>query len=98
VTEVVLYSAGENRTPTRGDSKWTGLRCSTEKTFSNWNMIGDADWKLEEGAVVATKVMGFLSPRLHLAGVRPVRRERAFVPQTRPTHWSKRTANAVLRL
>jgi hypothetical protein len=25
------------------------------KNLSHWNAIGDADWKLEEGAVVATK-------------------------------------------
>ena len=30
------------------------------KNLSNWNTIGDADWKLEEGAVVATKGDGFL--------------------------------------
>jgi hypothetical protein len=30
------------------------------KSLNNWNVIGDADWKLEEGAVVATKGNGFL--------------------------------------
>jgi hypothetical protein len=30
------------------------------KSLSNWNVIGDADWKLEGGAVVATRGNGFL--------------------------------------
>jgi hypothetical protein len=30
------------------------------KDLSNWNTIGNADWKIEEGAVVATKGDGFL--------------------------------------
>jgi hypothetical protein len=30
------------------------------KTLDNWNKVGDANWRLEDGAVVADKGVGFL--------------------------------------
>jgi len=43
----------------RGDAGWnTLLDGSNPKTLDNWNRIGDANWRVEDGAVVADKGKG----------------------------------------
>jgi hypothetical protein len=42
----------------QGGAGWTTL--FDGKKLDNWNQIGDANWKLEDGAVVATHGSGFL--------------------------------------
>jgi Domain of Unknown Function (DUF1080) len=43
----------------RGDAEWiTLLDGSNPKTLDNWNRIGDANWRLEDGAIVADKGKG----------------------------------------
>jgi 3-keto-disaccharide hydrolase len=43
----------------RGDAGWiTLLDGSNSKTLDNWNRIGDANWRVEDGAVVADKGKG----------------------------------------
>ena len=43
----------------RGDTGWiTLLDGSNPKTLENWNRIGDANWRVEDGAIVADKGKG----------------------------------------
>jgi len=43
----------------QGDAGWvTLLDGSNAKTLDNWNRVGDANWRLEDGAVVADKGKG----------------------------------------
>ena len=43
----------------RGDPGWiTLLDGSNPKTLDNWNRIGDANWRAEDGAIVADKGKG----------------------------------------
>jgi hypothetical protein len=43
----------------RGDAGWiTLLDGSNPKTLENWNRIGDANWRVEDGAIVADKGKG----------------------------------------
>ena len=43
----------------RGDTGWiTLLDGSNPKTLDNWNRIGDANWRAEDGAIVADKGKG----------------------------------------
>jgi len=43
----------------QGDAGWiTLLDGSNPKTLDNWNRIGDANWRVEDGAVVADKGKG----------------------------------------
>ena len=43
----------------RGDAEWiTLLDGSNPKTLDNWNRIGDANWRAEDGAIVADKGKG----------------------------------------
>ena len=45
----------------QGDAGWvTLLDGSNPKTLDNWNRIGDANWRVEDGAVVADKGKGGL--------------------------------------
>ncbi len=41
-----------------GDSGWTTLIDGTPKSLDNWNRIGDANWRVEDGAVVADRGKG----------------------------------------
>ena len=42
-----------------GDAGWiTLLDGSNPKTLDNWNRIGDANWRVEDGAIVADKGKG----------------------------------------
>jgi hypothetical protein len=45
-------------TPVSGQSGWTVL--FDGKNLDNWNPIGNANWRLEQGSVVADKGVGFL--------------------------------------
>src|SRR5947199_8642515 len=43
----------------QGDAGWvTLLDGSNPKTLDNWNRIGDANWRAEDGAIVADKGQG----------------------------------------
>src|SRR6058998_796489 len=43
----------------QGDAGWvTLLDGSNPKTLDNWNRIGDANWRVEDGAIVADKGKG----------------------------------------
>src|SRR5262245_53983499 len=43
----------------QGDAGWvTLLDGSNPNTLDNWNRIGDANWRIEDGAVVADKGKG----------------------------------------
>ena len=43
----------------RGDTGWiTLLDGSNAKTLENWNRLGDANWRAEDGAIVADKGKG----------------------------------------
>jgi Domain of Unknown Function (DUF1080) len=43
----------------QGDAGWvTLLYGSNPKTLDNWNRLGDANWRVEDGAVVADKGKG----------------------------------------
>lgn len=43
----------------RGDAGWiTLLDGSNAKTLDNWNRLGDANWRAEDGAIVADKGKG----------------------------------------
>jgi len=43
----------------QGDAGWvTLLDGSNPKTLDNWNRIGDANWRAEDGAIVADKGKG----------------------------------------
>ena len=43
----------------QGDAEWiTLLDGSNTKTLDNWNRIGDANWRAEDGAIVADKGKG----------------------------------------
>jgi Domain of Unknown Function (DUF1080) len=43
----------------QGDAGWvTLLDGSNPKTLDNWNRVGDANWRVEDGAVVADKGKG----------------------------------------
>ena len=44
--------------PAAGQGAWTTL--FDGKNLDNWNVVGDANWRLEEGSVVADKGVGFL--------------------------------------
>lgn len=47
------------RTSDRGDAGWiTLLDGSNPKTLDNWNRTGDANWRAEDGAIVADKGKG----------------------------------------
>jgi hypothetical protein len=53
----VLAVAGCSMMP-GGDSGWTTLIDGTAKSLDNWNRIGDANWRVEDGAVVADRGKG----------------------------------------
>ena len=53
----VLAVAGCSMMP-GGDSGWVTLIDGTPKSLENWNRIGDANWRVEDGAVVADKGKG----------------------------------------
>ena len=53
----VLAVAGCSMMP-GGDSGWTTLIDGTAKSLENFNRIGDANWRVEDGAVVADKGKG----------------------------------------
>jgi hypothetical protein len=40
------------------DSGWITLVDGTPKSLENWNRIGDANWRIEDGALVADKGQG----------------------------------------
>jgi hypothetical protein len=42
----------------RGDAGWITLLDG--KTLENWNVVGDANWRIEDGAAVADRGNGFL--------------------------------------
>ena len=43
----------------QGDAGWiTLLDGSNPKTLDNWNRIGDANWRVEDGAIVVDKGKG----------------------------------------
>ena len=43
----------------RGDTGWiTLLDGSNSKSLENWNRLGDANWRIEDGAIVADKGTG----------------------------------------
>jgi hypothetical protein len=42
----------------RGDTGWITLLDG--KTLENWNVVGDANWRIEDGAAVADRGNGFL--------------------------------------
>src|SRR5947208_7492170 len=43
----------------QGDAGWvTLLDSSNPKTLDNWNRIGEANWRVEDGAIVADKGKG----------------------------------------
>jgi 3-keto-disaccharide hydrolase len=43
----------------RGDTGWiTLLDGSNSKSLENWNRLGDANWRIEDGAIVADKGKG----------------------------------------
>jgi hypothetical protein len=47
------------------DAEWiTLLNGSNPMTLDNWNRIGDANWRAEDGAIVADKGKGGLQPIL----------------------------------
>jgi hypothetical protein len=47
------------QTSSQGDAGWiTLLDGSNPKTLENWNRIGDANWRAEDGAIVADKGKG----------------------------------------
>jgi hypothetical protein len=41
-----------------GESGWITLVDGTAKSLENWNRIGDANWRIEDGALVADKGQG----------------------------------------
>jgi hypothetical protein len=41
-----------------GDTGWTTLVDGTAKSLENWNRIGDANWRIEDGTVMADKGKG----------------------------------------
>ena len=48
-----------SRNSDEGDAGWiTLLDASNPKTLDNWNRIGDANWRAEDGAIVADKGKG----------------------------------------
>lgn len=53
------------------------------KSLDNWNPIGDANWKLEDGSVVATKGTGFLVSKVSYGDV-----------QIRVEFWADEDANS----
>ena len=53
----VLAVAGCSMMP-GGDSGWSTLIDGTPKSLDNWNRIGDANWRVEDGAVVADRGKG----------------------------------------
>lgn len=53
VTSAILGCA----TPSR-DAGWTTLVDGTPKSLENWNRLGDANWRVEDGALVADKGKG----------------------------------------
>jgi len=54
---VALGIAGCGMMP-GSDSGWTTLVDGTPKSLENWNRIGDANWRIEDGALVADKGEG----------------------------------------
>lgn len=55
VTAMLFGCAGQ---PSGGGAGWTTLVDGT--TLANWNRLGDANWRIEDGAIVADKGNGFL--------------------------------------
>ena len=53
----VLPLAGCSMMP-GSDAGWTTLIDGTPKSLDNWNRIGDANWRVEDGAVVADRGKG----------------------------------------
>ena len=48
-----------SRVSDESDARWiTLLDGSNPKTLDNWNRIGDANWRAEDGAIVADKGKG----------------------------------------
>ena len=54
----LLWQPGPAKGQAGGSAGWTVL--FDGKGLDNWNQIGDANWKVEDGAVVATSGNGFL--------------------------------------
>ena len=54
---VALGIAGCGMMP-GGDSGWITLVDGTPKSLENWNRIGDANWRIQDGALVADKGQG----------------------------------------
>jgi hypothetical protein len=54
---VALGIAGCGMMP-GSDSGWITLVDGTTKSLENWNRLGDANWRIEEGALVADKGQG----------------------------------------
>src|SRR5262245_18613266 len=55
----VSVSGCSQQMSNRGDAGWnTLLDGSNPKTLDNWNRVGDANWRVEDGTVVADKGKG----------------------------------------
>ncbi len=55
----VAFFGCSSETSDQGDAGWiTLLDGSNPKTLDNWNRLGDANWRAEDGAVVADKGKG----------------------------------------
>ncbi len=52
------WCAHSNEAVAQADAGWTAL--FDGKNLDNWNAIGNANWKLEDGAIVADSGNGFL--------------------------------------
>ena len=56
---VVAFFGCSSETSEQGDAGWiTLLDGSNPKTLENWNRLGDANWRAEDGAVVADRGKG----------------------------------------
>jgi hypothetical protein len=55
---IALLAAGCSQMPWSKDAGWETLFDGSSASLDNWNRIGDANWRLEDGAVVADKGKG----------------------------------------
>jgi hypothetical protein len=55
---LLLAASGIPGCATRSDSGWVTLLDGTAKSFDNWNRLGDANWRVEDGAIVADQGKG----------------------------------------